>query len=218
MYSEQVLRGLFQSQLFAEWTCDTCSEVSTSSAANETALSIAVPAAEPKGKNPPFKKQAKVESGSSKPKSLRTSLAEYFAEEVDDVKCTKCGSKKRRAREFQINAAPAVLFVHLKRFEANMYGVVSKNSSRLALEETIDLGAYLSKAAMQKSGAGLKYRLASVVAHKGSLKQGHYITYGRDLEGEIWRFDDEYVDRASPESLLQPRDGFTPYILTYIRV
>lgn len=67
---------------------------------------------------------------------------------------------------------------------------------------------------LSKLGRAAKYRLASVVAHQGSLHGGHYIAYAEGPAG-VARVNDATVSVASVEEMLDPMGGFTPYLLFY---
>ena len=104
-----------------------------------------------------------------------------------------------------------------------------------------------SSSSSSSSSMSLKYRLSSVVAHAGMLNDGHYTLIASrpgnkssNSKGSsknsndsgsggnsgnsgnsstvVINLDDESVSRAQKRDLLDPPGGFTPYILTYVRM
>ena len=128
-----------------------------------------------------------------------------------------------------------------------------KISAPVPYEHELDLSQYLSRNdddgnhkrdsavddIVSDHSRSLKYRLSSIVAHAGTLDDGHYTLYTRRpvagatefdrsnqaSEGSgtgnketVVNVDDELVARAHRDDLLDPPGGFTPYILTYVRM
>ena len=115
-----------------------------------------------------------------------------------------------------------------------------KISGPVPYEHVLDLGKYAARSdgdddddddgggddnerRQRSSYPPLKYRLSSVVAHAGMLNDGHYtlIASRPSINSSgfvVVNLDDESVSRAQKRDLLDPPGGFTPYILTYVRM
>ncbi len=81
----------------------------------------------------------------------------------------KFAPKRRIARHIRITSFPKILSLHLSR---SIYGQGSsvKNAAKVVFPEALPLGGLLNQH---------KYKLQSVVTHKGSHHSGHYETFRR---------------------------------------
>jgi ubiquitin C-terminal hydrolase len=74
----------------------------------------------------------------------------------------------------QVETAPSVLVMQLKRFEFTAAGTRVKLSKRVSFPETLDLSRYMRS----KSRPEGPYRLYGVLVHDGrSINSGHYYAY-----------------------------------------
>ena len=73
---------------------------------------------------------------------------------------------------------PAVLVLHMKRFERTATGF-TKRSDTVTYEELLDLGPYCSSDCLRidPQDKNVWYSLYGVVVHSGSLDSGHYVAY-----------------------------------------
>lgn len=73
---------------------------------------------------------------------------------------------------------PAILVLHMKRFERTATGF-TKRSHKVTYEEFLDLGPYCSSDCLRvdPEDKNVWYSLYGVVVHIGSLDSGHYIAY-----------------------------------------
>lgn len=96
---------------------------------------------------------------------------------------------------------PAILTLHLKRFQQKPSGFVKINT-RISYEELLDISPYTSLWCMrnEKQEENIWYALYAVVVHIGStLKSGHYVAYVkvRDNDHDLERFiQKNYFDRS----------------------
>ncbi|BGP53425.1 hypothetical protein JCM8202v2_000984 [Rhodotorula sphaerocarpa] len=121
-------------------------------------------------------------------------------------KCEKCKKLVVAQKGFKIDAAPAVLTVHLKRFTPTG----RKANGVISYQETLKLGPYMSNAE-----ANPTYRLYGVVLHSGGgPHSGHYTAYVRAADGKWYDMNDDYVRPVSVQNVLSDRDA---YMLFYIR-
>lgn len=104
---------------------------------------------------------------------------------------------------------PAILTLHLKRFEQKPSGFV-KSSTKISYEELLDISPYSSFWCMrnEKQEENIWYALYAVVVHFGStLKSGHYVAYVkvRDNNRNLERFlQKNYFERnVSVDQLIE---------------
>ena len=129
---------------------------------------------------------------------------------------------------------PAVLHLHLKRFEYDWErDCMAKINDRYEFTETLDLTEICPR---KDSGAAAGppnvYKLHSVMVHSGDVFGGHYYAYIRPkCAGDEWfKFDDDRVSAATPEQAIDGNFGVTPsqatvgfkrcsnaYMLVYVR-
>ncbi|KZF20703.1 cysteine proteinase [Xylona heveae TC161] len=148
---------------------------------------------------------------------LTSYLKPFFKEVLPEVRCSKCNDRSDKERELTISLAPEVLILPVKRFAMNDFGRLRKVQTAVDICEWLDLSKYASELE-QRVPDTLRYRLISVVQHSGSLHGGHYISVAKGPH-EMWRtLNDEMVSKATISDAINPGKGWTPYILTYVRV
>lgn len=205
----KTLKSIFHLTTSGTWTCTTCQTTHTSPTASEPGLQLGIQIAPPSASD------------------LHTHLAAYFSQHVPDMTCERpnCASKATRTRNIAITSFPRVLVIQLARFSQTYDPKRGKFTSRKcsrAVRYPLDLD--LGEFAVQEMRDDefwasrdcliAKYRLASVVAHAGSLDFGHYVAYAQGPAG-VMKLDDERVGRCSVDEMLCPEGGFTPYLLVY---
>ena len=135
--------------------------------------------------------------------SVQEMLEEYCSEEEVSVEegwcCGKSGQVSAAVRMLEIDVAPEVLTVHLKRFKfAN--GQMEKVDVAVGVFEKLLL-------------AGETYMLSAMVKHSGSKLSGHYVA--NILTEDGWLLvDDHRVERTQIEDIT-----WCPYtyILMYVK-
>ncbi|XP_044479337.1 ubiquitin carboxyl-terminal hydrolase 2-like [Mangifera indica] len=131
--------------------------------------------------------------------------------------------KRDATKRVLINKAPPILTVHLKRFNQDARGRLSKLNGHVNFSEVINLRQYMDPRCTDKEK--YNYRLVGVVEHLGGMRGGHYVAYvrGAKLEGKtqkenegcLWyHASDVYVRESSLEEVL----GCEAYILFYEQV
>jgi ubiquitin carboxyl-terminal hydrolase 16 len=83
---------------------------------------------------------------------------------------TSSAPKRRISRHMRIASFPRVLAIHLSRSVWDHTSSSSKNTAKVSFPERLPLGGLLDRK---------KYRLLSVVTHKGGHNSGHYETFRR---------------------------------------
>ena len=127
---------------------------------------------------------------------------------------------------------PAVLHLHLKRFEYDWErDCMAKINDRYEFYETLDLREFCPVKEGAEPGPPNIYKLHSVMVHSGDVLGGHYYAYILPkCTGEQWfKFDDDRVSAAFPEQAIDSNFGVTPsqavgfkrcsnaYMLVYVR-
>jgi len=108
---------------------------------------------------------------------------------------------------------PAVLHLHLKRFEYDWErDCMAKINDRYEFTETLDLSEFCPSREGAQPCAPSIYKLHSVMVHSGDVFGGHYYAYIRPkCTGEHWfKFDDDRVSAATPEQAIDSNFGVTP--------
>jgi ubiquitin carboxyl-terminal hydrolase 22/27/51 len=118
--------------------------------------------------------------------------------------CHSCGRRIRAQRQTSIWVPSYVLVLQLNRFTGNG----RKDEREVAFDEVLDL----SELARGVSG-DVRYRLAGVIHHAGTLQSGHYKVFCAGTDG--WhKFDDETCSTAS---FAEAKTG-KAYILFYVKM
>ncbi len=128
---------------------------------------------------------------------------------------------------------PAVLHLHLKRFEYDWErDCMAKINDRYEFTETMDLSEFCPVKEGAEPSPPSIYKLHSVMVHSGDVFGGHYYAYIRPkCTGDQWfKFDDDRVSAATPEQAIESNFGVTPsqanvgfkrcsnaYMLVYVR-
>lgn len=137
----------------------------------------------------------------------------YFSGEVECYKCEKCLSEAKKTRTLFLAHSPDLLIVHLKRFEYNKYGGLSKISTSVPVNTTLDLDKFREPTNLDSS----KYALTAVVKHKGTISSGHYVCYAIGPDGDWVYYNDEDAFRSSLNEAIR-NNQFQPYLLFYRRI
>ncbi|EKE39435.1 hypothetical protein ENUP19_0171G0019 [Entamoeba nuttalli] len=128
--------------------------------------------------------------------SLEWCLNDFFKENIlgkgNEWKCSQCGKKVNARQKCIIEYPPNVLVIQLKRFRYTEHLSVVKDNSLVYFPIEIDLHQF---------GMVGKYRLNSVVNHRGTLNGGHYYSYCRC--GSDWFvFNDDTVTRLNTNHIV----------------
>ncbi|KAI5645357.1 ubiquitin carboxyl-terminal hydrolase domain-containing protein [Phthorimaea operculella] len=141
--------------------------------------------------------------------TLDEALDSFFSRErLEDLgyKCEACNKKVSATKQFQVERAPAVLCVALKRF--SLAG--GKLSKHVQFRKKISLAKYMHT----NNNQPLTYKLVSLVTHLGpSQNCGHYTAIGQAPNSNYYQFDDSCV-RPLPLSAVL---GTNAYIMFFER-
>ncbi|KAF2097863.1 cysteine proteinase [Rhizodiscina lignyota] len=187
--------GLFSVTSRSAWTCPGCGEIHETEPENEFGQIVQIRA--PK-------------HGLSVQQYIEH---EYAAEDLSGLSCDRCNSKNLDTkRQKVLLAAPDVLVVALRCFDANLNKIISP----VILSNRLNLTSLQPVA--QRAAFSLKYKLLHVIYHTGKTpNSGHYFgTY--TAHSGVHELNDQMV---TPDVKLGdiPMGGQTmPYILVYSMV
>lgn len=145
------------------------------------------------------------EEGAPLHKLLRTNT--FAGNSIQGRKCDSCHSTNDTFQKVRLGRCPEILVVQLLRFRANG----TKKSAKIALTEELDLTPFT----LDHKPA--RYRISSVVDHRGTMDFGHYkaVTLGPRGWEEL---DDSRVSRISLTDALHPAGSWTPYMIFWTRI
>jgi ubiquitin carboxyl-terminal hydrolase 22/27/51 len=156
-------------------------------------------------------------------------------EELGDdqkIHCMQCGLQQPATKQLSWHTLPAVLCIHLKRFEyvavEGRKGSSTKIDCNIAFPQHLDMAHYLAahvdranavstatRVESKREPAVLSdstYELFAVVCHSGRMDSGHYHCYVAQRD-EWYKCDDAAITSASLTQVLSSK----AYILFYIR-
>ncbi|XP_035784200.1 ubiquitin carboxyl-terminal hydrolase 16-like [Anopheles albimanus] len=122
--------------------------------------------------------------------------------------------KTNATKQYLISVPPAVLILHLKRFQAGLRGMSRKLTKPVAFPFVLDIapfcGSKVKRAAHIRPGQKkILYALYGIVEHSGSMHAGHYVAYVKvrpsfGPDDERWKFipqgtKDELDSRSEQE-------------------
>ncbi|XP_020548505.1 ubiquitin carboxyl-terminal hydrolase 19-like, partial [Sesamum indicum] len=145
--------------------------------------------------------------------SLEECLDQFTAKEWlhgDNMyKCDNCNTYVMAWKRLNVQRAPNILTIALKRFQSGRFGKLNK---RITFPETLDLSSYMSE-----SDGNDVYKLYAVIVHVDMLNAsffGHYICYVKDFRGNWYRVDDCKVASVDLDEVLSQG----AYMLLYSRI
>ncbi|KAJ7393971.1 Ubiquitin carboxyl-terminal hydrolase 8 [Desmophyllum pertusum] len=107
--------------------------------------------------------------------------------------CPKCQQRREASKTIQIWRLPAILIIHLKRFQY-------EGMWRQKLQTNVSFP--MTQLDMSNFVVGPKstprYNLHAVSNHYGTMHGGHYTAFGKSVYDKKWyKFDDQYVTEMS---------------------
>ncbi|GAA6039238.1 hypothetical protein JCM8097_003221 [Rhodosporidiobolus ruineniae] len=133
--------------------------------------------------------------------------------------CAACGPGVPAAsKRLSLKSLPNVVCIQLKRFEHT--STAAKIDAPIRYPLKLDMSPFLSTnidypaaAKTNPLNATSLYNLTAVVAHEGTLSQGHYTSYVRGTD-DFFALDDDKVRRARISEVLAAK----AYLLVYSRI
>jgi len=192
------LADLFQGQLRSSVTCTRCN---LQQRRFEPFFSLSVPVAKGGGT-------------SHVSESLKAYLEEETLRGGERWMCPRCSKKVDALKKIDLWKLPAVLVLHLKRFEFDQkQQKLRKIDTFLDTPLSLDLSDYVSSELRSTA----MYDIVAVANHKGTLRSGHYTACCRVRQnrgGCAWRhFDDEIVAPVAASEVI----GREAYVLFLVR-
>ena len=148
-----------------------------------------------------------IEGAATLQKLLRTNT---FADDfVTGRECDNCGTISDTTKTWRLTNAPDILVIQLVRFTKSG----SKNTAKVGLGKYLDLSPFIINKTLAK------YRLASLIDHRGSQVSGHYVCVALNEKGKWKKMDDNTVtDVESFRGAIDLRGDWTSYLLFYHRI
>ncbi|EAY23567.1 Clan CA, family C19, ubiquitin hydrolase-like cysteine peptidase [Trichomonas vaginalis G3] len=145
--------------------------------------------------------------GNSNSISLEKCIETMFS--PSKMQCSECKSQNASITE-ALTSLPEILIVELKRFTMRWFGVGKiYNFIDFPIEGKIDFGHFVPP---DIEAGPTKYKIRSIIAHKGNMSYGHYVAYCSTFEG--WKlYDDSKVSIVDPQEVYSSN----AYILIYSR-
>ncbi|GJN93546.1 hypothetical protein Rhopal_006603-T1 [Rhodotorula paludigena] len=150
--------------------------------------------------------------------TLRDCLTSFTTPEQLPSKysCAACGDGVPTAsKRLSIKTLPQSLCIQLKRFEITSQAHKLDTPVRYPLK--LDMNPYLTNhleyPASYKASSSHTYNLMAVVAHEGTLSQGHYTAFIRGSD-DFFAIDDDKVRRARLSEVLAAK----AYLVVYSRL
>jgi ubiquitin C-terminal hydrolase len=179
--------------------------------------------------NVPIQKEnSKNKSQPEDMKKLEECLDEFCSNEElsgdNKFYCESCRQKTTATKKFIITKLSKFLIISLKRFKKNFYrNTFSKISNQVECPIFLEIDLNNTNFNLRDYPNELrKYKLRSFISHKGSLFEGHYVSYvlyDKNDKNEDWyKFDDSTRRKAEGEEIITGKKSdtnFTPYILFY---
>eukprot|EP01134_Creolimax_fragrantissima_P007978 CFRG7978T1 len=147
-------------------------------------------------------------------KSLTKALAKFTVRETlekdNKYMCEKCNKKVDAVKQMTVHTAPAILVVHLKRFDY----MGGKVRGHVPFDEKLDLTPYMSKSYDKVKKEKCTYSLICVMVHAGyTTRSGHYYCYVKGANGMWYEMDDESVNQVKLPTVLRQE----AYMMFYSR-
>ncbi|GCE98120.1 ubiquitin carboxyl-terminal hydrolase 8 [Zygosaccharomyces mellis] len=122
--------------------------------------------------------------------------------------CNRCNTAQNAIKRLIIHKLPAVLVLQLKRFEHHL------NGNNVKLNDIVEFPLYLN---MRNYCDGddvpdIVFELIGIIAHRGTVNEGHYIAFTKVTTGHWFKFNDSMVSSITEEELLQEQ----AYLLFYV--
>ncbi|XP_065899695.1 ubiquitin carboxyl-terminal hydrolase 22-like isoform X2 [Dysidea avara] len=189
---------IFGGKLQSDVTCHSCGNVSTTiDPFRDISLDLA-----PRGK-----------MGDMKPETLHECLNRFTCVESlgseSKINCDRCHSYQESTKRLTIRKLPIIICFHLKRFEHSHK--CKKITKPIKFPMEIDMTPYLANSEKVSSFIDNHYLLFAVVNHTGSIIQGHYTCFIRQLEDQWFKCDDAWITKVTRDKVLNSEG----YLLFY---
>lgn len=125
-------------------------------------------------------------------------------------RCGHCGRLSDAEKSLGVLRAPAVLTIHLKRFNMSPWGEMSKLNKYVEFPTSLDISPVL----VAESVSPRRYDLYAVLVHEGqTCNSGHYHAFVKASNGMWYSMNDSSVTQVSLATVLKQR----AYMLFYLQ-
>lgn len=122
--------------------------------------------------------------------------------------CDNCDGYTNATKNLNLYQLPKILILQLKRFTYDLTNDM-KITTKIDVQETLNFQQFVKKNGINPSTI---YNLMAVLAHTGTLTNGHCTTYARHLNNLTWyHFDDSFVRPVTLNEVLKS----DIYVLVY---
>lgn len=125
--------------------------------------------------------------------------------------CQRCNTSQDAIKRLSIYKLPPVLVFQLKRFEHLLNGTSSKMNDFIEYPPYLNMRDYCDSGDTDVDVPDLIYELIGVVAHKGTVNEGHYVATTKVAGRQWFKFNDSMVSSVTPEESLKEQ----AYLLFY---
>lgn len=128
-----------------------------------------------------------------------------------DYHCDNCKTSKDAIKRLSIHKLPPVLVLQLKRFEHLLNGNSIKLNDFIEYPAYLNMRDYCSSEGPDVVVPDLIYELVGVVAHKGTVNEGHYVATTKVAGRQWFKFNDSMVSSVTQDESLKEQ----AYLLFY---
>lgn len=125
--------------------------------------------------------------------------------------CPNCNTSQDAIKRLSIYKLPPVLVLQLKRFEHLLNGNSLKLNDFIEYPPYLNMRDYCSSGDSDVDVPDLIYELIGVVAHKGTVNEGHYVATTKVAGRQWFKFNDSMVSSVTQEEALTEQ----AYLLFY---
>jgi len=136
-------------------------------------------------------------------------------ETLDDKnlwKCKNCNNYVNATKSISIWKSPTILVLQLKRFN---YSTKRKNAKLIKFPiNNLNIAQFISPISYKLiPDSCYEYNLVSIINHSGSMNNGHYYSYCKNIDNKWYNYDDTIVNTINKLQLITSN----AYLLFYVR-
>lgn len=125
--------------------------------------------------------------------------------------CKQCNTSQDAIKRLSIYKLAPVLVLQLKRFEHLLNGNNVKLVDFIEFPLYLNMCSYCDPSDADGEVPDVIYELIGIVAHKGTVNEGHYVSITKVAGGQWFKFNDSMVTSVKEEELLREQ----AYLLYY---
>ncbi|CCD24897.1 ubiquitin-specific protease UBP8 NDAI_0E00810 [Naumovozyma dairenensis CBS 421] len=133
--------------------------------------------------------------------------------------CSECNSTQDPIKQLTLNKLSPLLVFQLKRFEHLLNGTTVKINDFIEYPLYLNMKTYCQSSnndteeeeSNSENVPDMIYELTSIISHKGTVNEGHYIVVVKVNDGQWFKFNDSMVSAITEEEALKQQ----AYLLFY---